>query len=293
MTTLVERMWKARWAYIFLLPALIPFFIFILGPLLAGLRLSLYEARLADRTFIGFSNFIQLAHDEAFLFAIKNTFIFVIIVVPVTVTISLFIALMVYPLRPSLQGFFRMSFYLPVVASGVVLTMVWLYIFNPTYGLLNYLLSLVGIGRVEWLGRTETALPSLAIVVISWTLGVPIILFIAGLAGIPKSLYDAAKIDGANPFQEFWHITLPLLRPTMLFILVTQTINVFQVFIVVLLMTRGGPANSTQTIVYRIYETAFTFFRFGYASAMGVVLLAIVGVVAVVQFKLLGQEVQY
>jgi len=291
--TLAKRMWKARWAYLFLLPALIPFFIFILGPLLAGLRLSFYEARLAEQTFVGFANFVKLAHDEAFLMAIKNTFIFVVIVVPVTVSLSLFIALMVYPLRPSIQGFFRMAFYLPVVASGVVLTMVWLYIFNPTYGLLNYLLGLVGIGRVEWLGRTETALPSLAIVVVSWTLGVPIILFIAGLAGIPQSLHEAAKIDGANSWQEFWNVTLPLLKPTFLFILVTQTINVFQVFIVVLLMTRGGPANSTQTIVYRIYETAFTFFRFGYASAMGVVLLLIVGSVAVVQFKLLGQEVQY
>jgi multiple sugar transport system permease protein len=293
MAILTARMWKARWAYIFLMPALIPFFIFILWPLLSGLRLSLYDAQLVDRTFIGFANFGELSRDEAFQKAVKNTFIFVLGVVPVTVTLSLFIALVVFPLRSGAQGFFRLAFYLPVVASGVVLTMVWLYIFNPTYGLLNYLLSLVGIGRVEWLGRIETALPSLAIVVVSWTIGVPVILFIAGLAGIPQSLYDAAKIDGANAFQELWFVSLPLLRPTLLFILVTQTIGVFQVFVVVLLMTRGGPANATQTIVYRIYETAFTFFRFGYASAMGVVLLLIVSLVAAAQFKLLGQEVQY
>jgi multiple sugar transport system permease protein len=171
--------------------------------------------------------------------------------------------------------------------------MVWLYIYNPTYGLLNYLLSQVGIGRVEWLGRTETALPSLALVVVSWTIGQPLILFLAGLAGIPQDLYDAAMIDGAGGWAKFWHVTLPLLKPTTLFVLVTQTIGVFQVFVVVLLMTRGGPVNATQTIVYRIYETAFTFFQFGYASAMGAVLLLIVGLVAIAQFKLLGQEVEY
>jgi ABC-type sugar transport system permease subunit len=120
-----------------------------------------------------------------------------------------------------------------------------------------------------------------------------LIIFLAGLGGIPQDLYDAASIDGADGWQQFWKVTLPLLVPTTLFVLVTQTINVFQVFVVVLLMTKGGPVNSTQTIVYRIWETAFTFFKFGYASAMGVVLLVLVSVVAVVQFRLLGREVEY
>lgn len=293
MASLSRQIWSARWAYLFLLPALIPFLIFILGPLLAGLRLSFYDARLADQTFIGLANFVNLANDEAFRRAVINTFIFVFIVVPTTVILSLFIALMVSPLRQHAQSFFRMAFYLPVVASGVVLTMVWLYIYNPTYGLLNYLLSQIGVSRIEWLGRTETALPALAVVVVSWTIGQPVILFLAGLAGIPRTLYDAAKIDGASAWQEFMYVTLPLLKPTTLFVMVTQTIGVFQVFVVVLLMTRGGPANATQSIVYRIYETAFTFFRFGYASAMGVVLLILVSLVAVIQFRLLGQEVQY
>lgn len=293
MTTLPSRIWNARVAYLFLLPALLPFFIFILGPLLSGLQLSLYEARLVERNFVGLQNFVQLSQDEAFRQAVINTFYFVAVIVPATVLLSLFIAIMVFPLNKAGQSFFRMAYYLPVVASGVVLTMVWLYIFNPTYGLLNYLLSLLEISRVEWLGRTETALPSLSIVVISWTIGQPLILFLAGLGGIPNELYEAARIDGANPGEELWFITLPLLKPTTLFILVTQTIGVFQVFVVVLLMTRGGPANATQTIVYRIYETAFTFFHFGYASAMGVVLLLIVSLIAVIQFRFLGQEVQY
>jgi len=186
-----------------------------------------------------------------------------------------------------------MAFYLPVVAAGVVLSMVWLYIYHPTYGLLNYLLTVVGLPRVAWLGTTGTALPSLAVVVASWTIGQPLIIFLAGLAGIPQDLYDAASIDGAGAWHKFWRVTLPLLMPTTLFVLVTQTINVFQVFVVVLLMTRGGPFNATQTIVFRIWETAFSFFQFGYASAMGVVLILLVSIVAVIQFKLLGREVEY
>ena len=291
--SLPRQLWSARWAYLFLLPALIPFFLFVLLPLLEGLRLSFYDAELVKREWVGLKNFQDLTQDSAFRQAVLNTIYFVIGVVPVTVALSLGLAVIIHPLRRAAQSFFRLAFYLPVVAAGVVLSMVWLYIYNPTYGLLNYLLSLVGIGRVEWLGRTETALPALAAVVVSWTIGQPLILFLAGLAGIPQDLYDAASIDGAGGWAKFWFVTLPLLRPTALFVLVTQTIGVFQVFVVVLLMTRGGPVNATQTIVYRIYETAFSFFHFGYASAMGVVLLLLVSLVAVVQFRLLGQEVEY
>ncbi|MGC8827784.1 MAG: carbohydrate ABC transporter permease, partial [Anaerolineae bacterium] len=130
-------------------------------------------------------------------------------------------------------------------------------------------------------------------VVISWSIGQPLILFLAALGNISEELYDAAKIDGASGWQIFWKITLPLLQPTTLFVLVTTTINVFQVFVVVLLMTLGGPANATQTIVYRIYENAFVFYKYGYGAAMGVVLLLIVGSIAYFQFKFLGQEVEY
>jgi multiple sugar transport system permease protein len=291
--SLARQLWAARWAYLFLLPALLPFFVFILLPIFKGLQLSFFEARLQSREWVGLANFEALLRDEAFRQAVLNTVYFVLGVVPITVAISLTLAVIIHPLARSIQSFFRLAFYLPVVAAGVVLSMVWLYIYNPTYGLLNYLLSLVGIGRVEWLGRTETALPSLAVVVVSWTIGQPLILFLAGLAGIPQDLYDAAMIDGAGGWAKFWRVTFPLLRPTTLFVLVTQTIGVFQVFVVVLLMTRGGPVNATQTIVYQIYETAFTFFQFGYASAMGAVLLLIVGLVAIGQFRLLGQEVEY
>ncbi len=289
----LRQLYDARWAYLFIAPAYIPFLIFILWPLLQGLQLSLYDADLAGRTFTGLANFRDLFEDESFRRAIVNTFFFVGIVVPSCLVISLFVSVMVFPLSRKVQSFFRMAFYLPVVASGVILAMVWLWIYNTTFGLLNHLLSLVGLPRVAWLASTTTALPSLAVVVLSWVLGQPIVLFMAALGGIPDELYDAAKIDGASGWQEFWRITLPLLRPTMLFVLVTQTLGVFQVFVVVLLMTRGGPAYATQTIVYSMYQTAFQFWDFGHAAAMGVVLLAIVSVIAFIQFRFLGQEIEY
>jgi multiple sugar transport system permease protein len=290
---LIRRIIDARWAYLFILPAYLPFLIFTVYPLLDGIRLSLYDATLKGQTFIGFENFRRLTDDEAFLRGLQNTVFFVLGVVPTALFLSLFIAVMLIPLRRSIQTFFRMSFYMPVVASGVILSMVWLWIYSPTFGLLNYILTSIGLPRVAWLGTTSTALPSLALVVLTWILGQPIILFLAALGNIPQELLEAAMIDGANSWQRFWKVTFPLLLPTTLFVLVTQTIGVFQVFVVVLLMTRGGPAYATMTIVYDIWQTAFDFYHFGYAAAMGVVLLMIVGTIAIIQYRFLGQEVQY
>jgi len=297
-----QKIWEARTGYLFILPAYIPFIIFVLYPLANGLRLSFYKAGVnkAHWAFIGFDNFVRLfTRDQVFQIAMRNTLLFVLIVVPVVVVITIFTAVIVYPLKKVPQSFIRMSFYMPVVSGGVILAMVWIWIFNRDFGLFNYILEtigvfkLLGIDKVGWLAFPSTALVSLAMVVMSWSLGQPLILFLAALGGIPEELYDAAKIDGANAWQVFWKITLPLLKPTTLFVLVTVTMAVFQVFVVVLLMTLGGPANATQTIVYRIWENAFTFYKFGYAAAMGVVLLIIVGTVAFIQFKLFGQEIEY
>lgn len=310
----LARLWRARAAYGFLLPAYLFFVLFMLIPLLQGLHLSFFEAGLKSREWVGLDNFRKLAHDESFHRAVTNTFLFVLGVVPLGLALSLGMAVLIYPLGRGWQTFFRMAFYLPVVASAVVLSMVWLWIFNPSYGLLNYLLKpflpvltwfrgqlpRLGVENVSWLnwpipwlGQTETALLSLGVVVLSWTLGQPIILFLAALGSIPPELHEAARIDGASEWQQFWRITLPLLRPTSLFVLVTQTIGVFQVFVVVLMMTQGGPFYATETIVHRIYQVAFNAYQFGYASAMAVVLVLIVGVVALLQFKFFGQEVEF
>ena len=298
--SLGKRVWDGRWGYVFIAPAMIPFFIFTAYPLVQSLILSLYKAGInRDRwEYIGLKNYTNLlTRDPVFPTAIKNTFLFVIGVVPAAMVICLFVAVLIYPLSQRKQSFFRAAFYMPVVSAGVVLAMVWVYIYSQEYGLLNYIFETLGLldllnsgEKIGWLAHTNTALLSLAIVVLSWSLGQPLILFLAGQDAIPYTLYDAAKIDGANAWQSFWKITLPLLRPTMLFVLVVLTIAVFQVFVVVQLMTLGGPANATQTIVYRIWVTGIVGSKFGYASAMAVVLLAIVSVSALVQFKLLDKQ---
>ncbi|GIP31915.1 carbohydrate ABC transporter permease [Paenibacillus sp. J2TS4] len=290
---MIRKIVQARWAYFFLLPAYFFFVIFTLLPLIQGVGFSFYDVKLNTREFVGLQHYIALYHDDAFWKALINTLLITLGVVPAVVVISILVAVVVYPLNKHVQTFFRMSFYMPVVASGVVLSMVWVWIYNPTYGLLNYLIGLVGLEPVAWLGTPGKALVSIIIVVITLVLGQPIILYLAALGGIPQDLQEAAMIDGANSRQRFFRITLPLLKPTTLFVMVTQTIAVFQVFVVIMLLTNGGPANGTQTIVYRIYQTAFDFFNFGYASALGVVMLVIVSFLAWFNFRLLGQDTEF
>ena len=283
-----------RHGFWFLLPALAPFLVFILWPLVQGVYLSFFDVQLSGRQWIGLSNYQRLLKDEAFFLSIRNTCCIVLLVVPVVWFTSLFISVVVYPMGRFPQAFFRSAFYLPVVAGGVCLAMVWLWIFNYSYGLLNHF-SLTVVGqRIDWLGSPSTALPSIALVVITWTLGQPIIIFLAALGGISDEVREAALIDGAGPVKRFWYVTLPLLRPASLFVLITQTIGVFQVFVVVQLLTvNGGPAHSTRTIVYGMYETAFNPpYDFDYAAAQGVVLLLILSVAAVFQYRLLGKSIE-
>ena len=206
---------------------------------------------------------------------------------------TLLAAIMIFPLPRTWQSFYRLAYYLPIVASGIILSMIWLWIYDPNYGLMNHVLSLVGVKPVVWLGNTTTALPSLMLVLATMMLGQPIILFLAGLGNIPPELYDAGKVDGAGEWKAFWYITLPLLKPVMLFVLVTQTFTAFQMWVLVLIMTRGGPAYATETIAYRIYLAGFQFYRFGYAAAMAVVMLLIASAIGLIQVKLLGKGASY
>lgn len=291
--SVLKSILKGRWGYFFIAPAYILFTVFTLYPLVDGILLGFYDAGLANRTWVGLENYSRLFTDSMFIQSLTNTVRFVLLIVPTTLVLALLFAVLIYSLNRVLQAFYRAAFYLPSVASGVVLVTVWLWIYNPTYGLLNYLTSLVGLPRIAWLGDPRYALPALAVVVVSWILGRPIILFIAGLNGISRDVYEAAMIDGASPWQQFVRISLPLLRPTSVFVLITQTIGVFQTFVVVQLLTKGGPAYTTHTIVYSIYETAFQFFEFGYASAMGGILLVISGSIAIIQFKMLNADIEY
>lgn len=288
-----HRVKKERWAYFFILPTLLFISIFLFKPVIESIRLSFYEADLRTQTFIGMQNYVNLIRDRIFWLELKNTLIIVSLLVSLMISLSLLISVTIVNLSLRWQSFYRAAFYLPAVSAGIVTSMVWLWMFNPAYGLLNYILSLVGLGPVIWLGHPNWARFSVVLVVLSWTIGTNIILYLAALMGIPRSIYESAEIDGANSMQKFLRITLPLIMPTTLYILIMTTIGAFQIWEVVYLLTGGGPAYQTTTFVYRIYQLGFLYFRFGEASAHATILLMIIFTISFFQFKYLKRELEF
>lgn len=288
-----KRLYKGRWGYFFILPNFAIFTIFFLVPVVWSMVLSLLDYQWWGTEFVGLRNYAQVFNDRIFWKAVVNTAYYTFGVVPLWLGKALLIAALIFPFRNSIQTFFKAAFYLPHVTSAVIISMIWLWIYNPPFGLLNYLIRFLGIEQVAWLGNTRTAMPTLIFMQVVMGGGSSIVLLSAAMNGIPTYLYEAAELDGARPAQVFFRVTLPLLRPTLLYLVVTGTINSFQVFTNVYLMTQGGPQFSTTTIVYMIYDTAFKQFQFGPASAMAMVLFALTAVLALVQFRWLGQEVEY
>ncbi|HHW31581.1 MAG TPA: sugar ABC transporter permease [Clostridiaceae bacterium] len=281
------------WGYIFILPSLIFFIIFVIYPVIEALILSLYQYSLQGSKWVGLANYATIFKDSVFIKSLINTFLFVLYIVPTTVILSIVIAVLIYDKSPRAQTFFRASFYLPVVISIVSVSLVWRNIYHNLYGILNYVLSFIGIDPINWLGDPKYVIPSLSIVVLTYSLGQPIILYLAALGGIPQTYYEAADIDGASGIAKFWNITVPLLTPTTLYIFVTTTIGAFQVFAVVNLMTSGGPNYASNTVLFLIYKTAFTYNDFSLASTMGVIMFVCVAIFAVIQFKMFSSQVEY
>ncbi|MFS0862026.1 carbohydrate ABC transporter permease [Fredinandcohnia sp. 179-A 10B2 NHS] len=280
-------------SYLFLLPALTFFVVFVLYPMIKGGYMSLFEYTLTSFEFIGLENYITLLHDETFHKSLRNTVIIVAVAVPIVIVFSLFVALAVYKRSEFTRSFFRGVFYLPAVTSVVSVTVVWGWIYHPNFGVLNYLTGLVGFEPISWLGDTRTALMAITAILITTSVGQPIILYIASLGNIPTTYIEAAQIDRATPWQIFRRIIWPLLMPTNLYVIVITTINSFQIFALIQLLTSGGPIYSTSTVMYGVYEQAFLLGNFGLASAMGVVLAVIIGVISVIQFKYFGSDVEY
>jgi len=284
---------KKQSGYLFILPELVLFAIFIFYPIIDAIKMSFYGHSMINPEFMGLANYVTLFKSENFIFAIRNTFYFVVGIVPLGLGLSLLISVAVINSSEKFQSFIRGAFYLPVVVSFVALTMVWLWIYNPVYGLLRYLMNSLGMQPFAVLSDPTTALLALIFVVFTTSLGQPIIIYIAALGGIPATYFEAAEIDGVTGFKKLVYITWPLLKPTTLFLAVTTTINIFQVFVVVQLMTSGGPFNSTTTILFELYRTAFIYNNFGLACAMGVILFIILLLVSLVQFKFMHTEVEY
>jgi multiple sugar transport system permease protein len=284
---------RAGNAYVFLAPFALFFGVFTLLPIVLTVLISFKDVGIRSSTWVAFENYVKLAADRVFWMAVFNSIAVTAVVVPVATFLSLLLAAVAVTLPLRWQSLARGGFYLPAVASGLVLTMVWLWILHPVHGVLNYIIGPLGIGPVEWLGRSSTALWSVMLVVLSFSLGQPVILFIAALNGIPKEIYEAARLDGANVRQEFLRISLPLVRPVLALVIVVLTLGTFQVFVVVKIMTLGGPANATQTLVFRVWQLAFARGDFGPAAAIAVVLLVVGLGMAVIQMKLISSDVTY
>lgn len=272
--TLAQR--EERDFYLFIGLWLIGFILFSGGPILASLFFSFTNwTGLTSMEWIGLGNFKELLfEDKLFWTATRNTFFYSFGAVTLGTMGALFVAILMNQNLPG-TTLLRVIYYLPSIASGVAISILWIWLFNPQSGLVNYALSLIGIEGPLWLASPTWALPALVIKSL-WGIGANMIILLAGLQAIPHSLYEAAKIDGANQAQEFRHVTLPMLSPVLFFVLIISTINSFQILTDVLVMTQGGPGTSTYVYVYMIYQNAFQYLKMGYASALAWILFIII-----------------
>lgn len=288
-----KRLNKEKWGYFFVAPSFILFAMFFLYPVVSAIKLSFQEYTPMFSTFVGLDNYRETFHDPLFWLALRTNLLYALGVVPLWLAKALIVSALIYPLSNRWQTLFKSAFYLPHVTSGVIISMIWLWIYNPTFGLLNSTMRMLHLNGVNWLGDVRFALPSIIGMVVIMGAGSSIVLVTASMSGIPMDLYEAAAIDGAGRWKMFTRITIPLLRPILLYLVVMGTISSFQVFENIYLMTQGGPQFSTLTIVYLIYDTAFKSFNFGKAAAEAIVLFMIVFVFGILQFKALASRAEY
>jgi len=279
-------------AVVFLTPTMIIFLTFILFPVIFSFYLSFHEWNMfsSEATYVGIDNYKRMMQSNEFWSVLKNTGIYTIGTVPLNMIVALLVAM---ALNKKIKGkkFLRTAFFAPVIISPVAAAVIWRWIYDPNYGLLNYGISFFGVGSINWLNDPTAAMFALIIMGVWKTFGINMVLFSAGLAGIPETYYEAADIDGAGKFSKFWHITLPMLAPTTFFIMIMSMISSFQVFDLVYVLTSGGPLGSTKVLVFYVYEYAFKFFEMGYASAVAYVLFVILIILTLLQVRYMKNRV--
>ncbi|WP_238334813.1 carbohydrate ABC transporter permease [Kribbella amoyensis] len=283
---------ERRWGLLLAAPAILGFGIFTIGPMVASLVFSLTDWRIgAPARFVGLGNYDRLANDPLFWKSLNVTTYYTLGVVPLTLLIGFVVALLV---NQGIRGksFWRTVYYLPTLVPAVASSVLWIWIFNPDFGLLNSLLRQGGLPTSSWIYGERTAVPSL-IIMSTWGFGNAMVIFLAGLQGVPRHLYEAVAIDGGGTWARFRHVTLPFLTPVIFYNLVTGVIGTFQVFNQAYVMTRGGPNNATQFYLYYLYTKAFTDSEIGYASALAWVLFVIVLVITVLLFRNARRWVYY
>lgn len=288
-TAMQKREWRA--GVLFLLPNIGVFLAFTLIPILGGFFLSFTNYNgfnLTSLNFVGLENFIELFHDDYFLVALKNTFVYTVASVPLTLILSLLLALALTKAIPG-KGLFKTVFYFPSITAMVAVAIVWGMMFNPNGGPVNNFLMSIGVKNPPgWIVSTKWSMASVVLVSIWKSAGYYMIMILSGLLSIPGEYYEAALIDGANGWKKFWNITWPLLSPTIFMVTILAVISSFQVFDLVYVMTQGGPGDSTSVLVYRIYQEGFKNMNMGYASAMAYFLFLIILIFTLIQFR--GQK---
>ncbi len=308
-TSVPQRRWRlmrsgARGGvagYVFILPSLLFIFIFVILPIIAAFYYSIsdYDLMKAPRL-AGAKNYLNLLEDPRYPYAIANTLYFAMATVPAGVVTSLLLATLI---NRRIRGIytFRALFYMPVVSSFVSVSLIWLWFYEPQFGLFNEALEMVGLPRLKWLRAVETSMPSIILVSVWKNMGLNMVIYLAGLQGIPPHLYEAAEIDGAGRTSTFFRITVPLLGPTTYFVVIVYFIGALQVFVQIYIMTGtgygqdvpvyGGPLDSTVTVVMLIFDNAFAYLKMGYASAMSFVLFIIIAIITIINSRLLRYDV--
>lgn len=278
--------------YIFISPFILGVLLWVLIPALTAIWLVFHDWNLiTPASYTGLDNVARLGGDRLFWQALKVTLIYTVFSVPLSLVISFCLAMLInQPLRGI--ALFRTIFYLPSIMPVVAAAVLWAWIFNTEFGLLNILMRSVGLPKIGWLLQPQWALPALILMSL-WSVGAPMIIFLAGLQGIPETFYEAAKIDGADRWGQLRHITIPLMTPTIFFNLVIGIINSFQVFTAALIMTGGGPQNATLFFALYIYQVGFRFLEMGYAATLSWVLFFILAVLTRLVFKTVGRQVHY
>jgi multiple sugar transport system permease protein len=279
-------------AWFFLAPALALIAVFFVLPVAGGLLLSLTDFDIyaigdpASARFVGLRNYADLLASPDFWVALRNTAYFALVGGPLTVLVALGAALLVDAPLARFKSFFRIIYFAPFVTTLVAVAVVWRYVFHHQYGLLNYALGALGLGPIDWLGDPHWAMPAIILVAVWKNFGYGMLVFVAGLQSIPEELYEAAELDGAGPWRRLVHVTLPSLRPTLLFVGVITMIGFFQLFAEPYVMTQGGPLGSTASVVLLMYEQGFRWWRMGYAAAIAFVLFLVILVPTLLQLRL-------
>ena len=289
-----KRRFQFNIAYLYIAPAMIGCFVFMIFPLIYTIYLSVHRVDLLVGTFrfVAMENYVRVFNNTHFRNALGNTFIFTVVVLILSISLALLLAVWLNKNR-KMHYFVQSAAFIPHIIPMVSVAMLFMWMMNADVGLINYLLSYLGVPRISWLGNPDIALTSIIMVVLWKTVGYNTLILLAGLQSISKDIYESASLDRSSKINTFFKITIPLLSPTLFFLLIINTLASFQVFDAINVMTQGGPIGSTNVLVYWIYQTGFEFFRMGEAATGSIILLIIVAILTVLNFKLMAKRVHY